>query len=99
MRVAEGGDGRLDALLQSALELAAEHDLDQILDRMVRCAAEIADARYAALGVYDATGRIERCAAARATSRPEVGAGIDERRRDRSDRSVSRVSLPVVSSA
>jgi signal transduction histidine kinase len=58
--VAQSGDGRLDALLQSALGLAAEHDLDQILDRMVRCAAEVADARYAALGVYDATGRIER---------------------------------------
>jgi signal transduction histidine kinase len=58
--VAEGRDGRLDALLQGALELAAEHDLDQILHRMVRCAAEVADARYAALGVYDATGRIER---------------------------------------
>ena len=56
----DGGDGRLDALLRGALELAAEHDLDQILQRMVRCAAEVADARYAALGVYDATGRVER---------------------------------------
>jgi signal transduction histidine kinase len=58
--VAEGGDSRLDALLRGALELAAEHDLDQILNRMVRCAAEVADARYAALGIYDATGRVER---------------------------------------
>lgn len=56
----QGGDGRLDAVLQGALELAAEHDLDQILDRMVRGAAEVASAKYAALGVYDATGRIER---------------------------------------
>jgi signal transduction histidine kinase len=53
-------EGRLDALLHSALELSAEHELDQILDRMVRCAAEVAAARYAALGVYDADGRIER---------------------------------------
>ncbi len=53
-------DDRLDALLRAALELTAEHDLDQILDRMVHCAATVAGARYAALGVYDATGRIER---------------------------------------
>ena len=55
-------EGRLDALLHSALELSAEHDLDQILERMVRCAAEVADARYAALGIFDATGKIERFA-------------------------------------
>lgn len=54
------GDRRFDALLQGALRLTAEHDLGHILDGMVRCAAEVADARYAALGVYDATGRIER---------------------------------------
>ncbi|MFP5327379.1 MAG: GAF domain-containing sensor histidine kinase [Acidimicrobiia bacterium] len=54
------GDRRFDALLHGALELTAEHDLDHILDRMVRCAAEVAGARYAALGVYDAAGRIER---------------------------------------
>lgn len=54
------GDRRFDALLQGALELTAEHDLDHILDRMVRCAAEVAGARYGALGVYDAAGRIER---------------------------------------
>lgn len=51
---------RYDALLRAALDLTGEHDLDQILERMVRCAADVADARYAALGVYDATGRIER---------------------------------------
>ena len=53
-------NGRPDALLQAALELTAEHDLDRILDRMVGCAAGLAGARYAALGVYDSTGRIER---------------------------------------
>ena len=57
----EGGDGaRYEALLRAALDLTAEHDLDQLLDRMVRCAAEVANARYAALGVYDGNGRIER---------------------------------------
>ncbi len=52
--------GRVDALLQAALALTAEHDLDHILDRMVACAADVGEARYAALGVYDSTGRIER---------------------------------------
>jgi signal transduction histidine kinase len=46
--------------LVAALELAAEHDLDHILDRMVQRAAEVAEARFAALGVYDPDGRIER---------------------------------------
>ena len=53
-------DGRLDALLHRALDLTSEHDLDLILDRLVRYAAEVADARYAALGMYDAGGRIDR---------------------------------------
>lgn len=53
-------NARYDALLRAALDLVGEHDLDQILERMVRCAAEIADARFAALGVYDASGRIQR---------------------------------------
>jgi signal transduction histidine kinase len=58
--VVDDADGRLDALVRGALELTAEHNLDQILERLVRCAATVADARYAALGVYDAAGRIER---------------------------------------
>jgi signal transduction histidine kinase len=55
-----GAVGRLDVLLRAALELTAEHELDHILDRMVQRAAEVAGARFAALGVYDAEGRIER---------------------------------------
>jgi signal transduction histidine kinase len=55
-----GDDDRSDALLRAALELAAEHDVDQLLDLMVRCAATVAGARYAALGVYDRSGHIER---------------------------------------
>lgn len=54
------GDPRFDALLQGALQLTAEHDLGHILERMVHCAADVAGARYAALGVYDTAGRIER---------------------------------------
>ena len=54
------GDRRLDELLQAALELTAEHDADQLLERIVCCAAEVAGARYAALGVLDEAGRIGR---------------------------------------
>jgi signal transduction histidine kinase len=54
------GDGRVDALVRAALALSGEHNLDQILDRMVECAATVAGARYAALGVYDDAARIER---------------------------------------
>lgn len=50
----------MQALVRAALDLSTEHDVDQILERMLRCAAEVADARYAALGVYAASGRIER---------------------------------------
>jgi signal transduction histidine kinase len=52
--------GRLDLLLAAALELTAEHDLDHILEQTVQRAAEVAAARFAALGVYDADQRIER---------------------------------------
>ncbi len=51
--------GRLRVLLRAALELAGEHDLDQLLERMVHTAAEVAGARYAALGLYDDAGRIQ----------------------------------------
>ncbi|QYG94292.1 GAF domain-containing sensor histidine kinase [Iamia sp. SCSIO 61187] len=51
---------RLPALLEAALELAGEHDLPRILERLVECAADVAGARYAALGVYDRAGHIEQ---------------------------------------
>ena len=47
-------------MLRVALDLAGEHDLDLILERVVVGAAEVTGARYAALGVYDQAGRIER---------------------------------------
>lgn len=59
-QMTKDAEARLDALLRAALDLTSEHDLDQILDRMVSCAASVASARYAALGVYDSAGRIER---------------------------------------
>ena len=43
-----------------ALGLAGEHDLDRILELVVVGAAEVTGARYAALGVYDHAGQIER---------------------------------------
>ena len=52
--------GRLEVLLRAALEVTAEHDLDQILARMVQAAADVSGARYAALGVYDDAGGIQR---------------------------------------
>ena len=41
-----------------ASELTGEHDLDRVLKRIVDGAAAVADARYAALGLYDADGAI-----------------------------------------
>lgn len=51
---------RYEALLRAALDLTAEHDADLLLERIVRCAAEVAGARYAALGVYGSSGHIDR---------------------------------------
>jgi len=53
-------EARMQALVLAALDLTVEHDVDHILERVVRCAAQVADARYAALGVYGASGRVER---------------------------------------
>ncbi len=53
-------EARYQALLRAALDLAGDHDLEEILGRMAHCAADVAGARYAALGIYDGTGRIER---------------------------------------
>ena len=45
---------RLRVLLRAALDLTGPHDRDTVLQRIVEGAASVADARYAALGVYDA---------------------------------------------
>ncbi len=59
----EGGESgwpeKVQTLLEAALELSGEHELDTVLRRIVAGAATIAEARYAALGIYDATGTIE----------------------------------------
>lgn len=49
---------RLRVLLGAALELAGPHDRDTVLQRIVDGAASVADARYAALGVYDDVGQL-----------------------------------------
>lgn len=54
------GAGHTAVLLRVALALASEHDLDEVLTRVVSGAAEVAGARYAALGLYDTSGTIQR---------------------------------------
>ena len=49
---------RMRILLGAALELAGPHDRDAVLQRIVEGAASVADARYAALGVYDDAGEL-----------------------------------------
>lgn len=49
---------RVRTLLGAAIELSRPHDRDEVLQAIVQSAAEVADARYAALGVYDGTGRL-----------------------------------------
>ena len=47
---------RLQALLQAVVSIGSQLDLTEVLDRIVGTAAELADARYAALGVLDPSG-------------------------------------------
>jgi signal transduction histidine kinase len=48
---------RLRALVESGIALSSELSLDSLLQRLVEAAAALTQARYAALGVIDATGR------------------------------------------
>ena len=47
---------RLAALLDAVLAVSADLDLSDVLARIVRCACELVDARYGALGVLGADG-------------------------------------------
>lgn len=49
---------RVRILLDRALDIASEHDLHGVLQRIVEGAAEVAGAQFSALGVYDADGVI-----------------------------------------
>ena len=54
-------DGRLKALVAAGMALTSESSLDALLLRLVTIAADLTGARYAALGVIDATGsQLER---------------------------------------
>jgi signal transduction histidine kinase len=46
---------RLQSLLQAVVAIGSQLELDEVLDRIVRTAAELVDAEYAALGVLDPT--------------------------------------------
>jgi signal transduction histidine kinase len=50
-------DNRLRALLDAGIALSSELSLDAVLQKIVEAAAELAGARYAALGVIDQTGQ------------------------------------------
>lgn len=56
--LAGGWPDRLRTLLHAAIELSAPHERDDVLQEIVHSAAAVADARYAALGIYDDTGRL-----------------------------------------
>lgn len=45
-------------LLDIALELAGPHDRDSVLQRILEGAGSAADARYAAIGIYDEAGKL-----------------------------------------
>ena len=49
-------EGRLRALFEAGLAVSSELSLEALLRRLVEAAAELTGARYAALGVIDATG-------------------------------------------
>jgi signal transduction histidine kinase len=49
---------RLRVLVDAGIALTAELSLDALLQRLVEIAAELADARYAALGVIDRSGEL-----------------------------------------
>jgi signal transduction histidine kinase len=49
-------EGRLRALFEAGLAVSSELSLEALLRRLVETAAELTGARYAALGVIDATG-------------------------------------------
>ena len=53
-----GWPARTRALLAAAMELTVPHERDTVLQRIVHGAAGVAQARYAALGVYDETATI-----------------------------------------
>ena len=60
---------RLIALHQASLELVKDVSLETLLERIATVACEQADARYAALGVLDTKGKLEKFISVGMTSR------------------------------
>ena len=56
---AAGWPLKVQTLLEAVLVLSGEHELDTVLQRIVAGAATIAEAKYAALGIYNQAGAIE----------------------------------------
>ena len=50
---------KVKTLLSAALALSGEHELESVLRQIVAGAAAIAEAEFAALGIYNADGRLE----------------------------------------
>ena len=59
---------RLRLLLDAVVGIAADLSLDSVLARIVQVASELADARYAALGVLGRAARSSRCARSSTTA-------------------------------
>ena len=57
MEAVSASQGRLRAVLEAGLAIASELSLDAVLQRVVETAAELTQARYAALGVIDRNGQ------------------------------------------
>jgi len=55
-RASDRAQERLAALLDAVLAVSADLDLPEVLARIVRCACELVDAKYGALGVLGADG-------------------------------------------
>jgi signal transduction histidine kinase len=55
--IATPADSRLRALVDAGMALTSELSLETLLQRLLAAAAELTEARYAALGVVDAAGR------------------------------------------
>jgi signal transduction histidine kinase len=52
--------GALEAISDAVLAIAAEHEVEPVLRRLVRAARELTEARYAALGIPDGEGGFAR---------------------------------------
>lgn len=57
MSVETDSASKLRGLVEAGIALSSELSLDNLLQRIVETAAQLTEARYAALGVIDSAGR------------------------------------------